>query len=115
MILTEKDVSRFWSGVEILGSDDCWFWIRSAWEGYGCFRLHGSLEKAHRVAWFLVNGLIPELFEGQRALICHKCDTPSCCNPNHLFLGNDKINSQDAKIKGHKSFFELGVEERAVL
>jgi hypothetical protein len=49
---------------------------------------------AHRVAWELVNGPIPDgLFA------CHKCDNPPCCNPGHLFLGTPLDNVQDMIAK----------------
>ena len=32
-------------------------------------------------------------------LVCHRCDTPLCCNPHHLFLGTDKDNAVDRENK----------------
>lgn len=105
MFLFDSDIERFWNGVFIRGEDECWEWLRSCNNrGYGLFRLNGRTEKAHRVSWVLQNGLISELFEGMPACILHKCDNPPCCNPNHLFLGNRKINQKDSAIKGRQCF-----------
>jgi hypothetical protein len=50
---------------------------------------------AHRLAWALVNGPIPK-----GHYICHRCDTPGCINPTHLFLGTPADNTHDAIAKG---------------
>lgn len=102
MILTQKDVSRFWAGVSVLGLEECWPWLRcrESRMGYGRFYLNRKMEYSHRVVWFLTNCPIPELFEGLPACICHICDNPPCCNLAHLFLGNQLINNQDCAIKG---------------
>jgi hypothetical protein len=50
---------------------------------------------AHRLAWSLVHGPIPK-----GHYICHRCDTPSCINPSHLFLGTPMDNTMDAIAKG---------------
>jgi HNH endonuclease len=49
----------------------------------------------HRLAWELANGPIPE---GMHVL--HRCDTPACCNPDHLFLGTQTDNMADKTRKG---------------
>ena len=63
-------------------------------KSYGHLRIGGKLVKAHRYAWSVVNGEIPE-----GGLILHRCDNPPCVNADHLFLGNhtDNVNDMDAK------------------
>jgi hypothetical protein len=74
----------------------CWLWIAAVdWQGYRVIGDGYKTRGAHRVAWLLFRGEIPE---GMR--VCHKCDTPLCVNPGHLFLGTQKDNMQDAHKKG---------------
>ncbi|MGH7024521.1 MAG: HNH endonuclease signature motif containing protein [Caulobacteraceae bacterium] len=54
---------------------------------------------AHRLAWELANGPIPD-----GLLILHKCDNPVCCNPDHLFLGTAADNHADCAAKGRAAF-----------
>ena len=49
----------------------------------------------HRLAYEQVNGPIPE-----GHVICHRCDTPNCVNPSHLFAGTQKDNLRDMFAKG---------------
>ncbi len=91
------------SSIEI-SDNGCWIWIKSKHkQGYGNFPYKSKVYLAHRISWTLFKGQIPN-----GLLVCHNCpkgDNPSCCNPDHLFLGNDKINSLDALSKGRlKSF-----------
>lgn len=73
----------------------CWLWCGSRFStGYGLIS-YDRLWKAHRLVWTLVNGEIPPNIQ-----VCHKCDTPPCINPNHLFLGTAKQNQQDKAAKG---------------
>lgn len=104
MVLDKVDIERFWANVNIRGEGECWNWKRSCnVKGYGQFQLNRGMVRTHRVAWFLVNGSIPTLFEGLPTFICHTCDNRRCCNPNHLFLGNNKINQKDFSVKGRQA------------
>lgn len=88
---------RFWSKVDRSLSDGCWPWtasVRRKDEGYGAFWLDGRHRPAHRVAWELTFGQIPE-----GLVVCHRCDNPPCCNPEHLFLGTPLENNDDKVAK----------------
>jgi hypothetical protein len=101
--------SRFWGKVDIQHIDKCWNWkgyINS--DGYGNFSVDGKRRwHAHRVAYILTFGDVPEGIK-----VCHKCDNPSCANPNHLFLGTQKDNVQDAVRKGRMGTRKLTKEEK---
>lgn len=100
----------FWEYVCRRGPDECWFWKGcKSQNGYGSFRFKGRMMSAHRVSWILTNGFISRLFEGLPAMILHQCDNPSCVNPDHLFLGNNKINQKDCVKKGrHRTLNQIG-------
>ena len=96
---------RFW--IKVHKSDGCWLWTACVNNmGYGEFRISkGSqgLEYAHRFSWTLHNGPIPD---GMKVL--HKCDTPRCVRPDHLFLGSQKDNIHDCIGKGRNPVLTVG-------
>lgn len=84
----------------------CWLWLGATLgKGYGQMQLGRSADKqerlAHRVAWRLFKGPIPEGLD-----VLHHCDVPSCVNPDHLFLGTDFDNMKDMRDKGRDRFEE---------
>lgn len=85
---------RFWS--KVLKTDTCWIWTgeRSKF-GHGRFLYNSVRVSAHRFAYETFVGPIPS-----GLLVCHKCDVPSCVNPDHLFTGTQKDNIQDCVKKG---------------
>jgi hypothetical protein len=95
-LISEKQEQAFWRYVKKAGPDDCWPWkgSRDAF-GYGLVCFAGKRYHVSRVLWRLVTGTDP----GQRQ-VCHECDNPPCCNPNHLFLGDHGDNAADKAIKG---------------
>lgn len=86
---------RFWEKVN--RTDGCWLWTAGVFQSglpYGQFQMDGRPHVAHRVSWVWANGPIPE---GQYVL--HRCDTPRCVRPDHLFLGSLLDNNRDMIAK----------------
>lgn len=82
----------------------CWIWngVRSR-DRYGKIKVQGKFIQAHRQSWSERYGPIPD---GHH--MCHRCDTPACVNPDHLFPGTDKQNSQDALRKNRLNRWSEG-------
>ncbi len=74
----------------------CWLWMAYVTPaGYGKFGVKNTVMLANRASWEIYRGKIPDgLF------VLHKCDTPACVNPNHLFLGTQNDNMRDKYLKG---------------
>lgn len=91
----------FWDKVDkgLAGDDTCWPWLGCTTRGYGRFNApYISDTRAHRIAWLMANG--KEIPSGM--FVCHTCDNPSCCNPDHLFLGTHQENMDDKVSKGRQ-------------
>lgn len=100
MLLSEKDVRRFWSKVDRKGDRECWPWKAKAAldSGYGLMNIWVEPGKrrnvvASRISCFLAHGSPPHA----SAKSLHSCDNPTCCNPSHLRWGTQLDNVADAK------------------
>ena len=91
---------RFWSKVN--KTDYCWNWrAGKSSTGYGYFNVDATMKSVHRLSYLFAHGEIPD-----GTWVLHKCDNPPCVNPNHLFLGDVKINHTDMVTKGRSTFGE---------
>lgn len=80
----------------------CWLWLRGkSQKGYGKLTIANKTVLAHRFAYARVHGPVPP-----DVLICHRCDTPACVNPAHLWPGTKSSNRLDALDKGRVPFGE---------
>ncbi len=104
----ESDLKRFWDKVE--KTDSCWIWkAHKLKKGYGHFHFIDKDVLAHRFSYELHKGKIPEgLF------VCHSCDSPSCVNPDHLWLGTNKENRDDAECKGRAKYFGFTIPKKGI-
>ena len=76
----------------------CWIWMDAKRGGYGRFRVGDSKVTASRYSYELYVGPIPEGMD-----ILHRCDNPSCVNPDHLLPGTHDENMLDMVEKGRNS------------
>jgi len=78
----------------------CWLWTAARrGAGYGGFRDRGRIRRAHRVSYEIYNNV--NVSSGIQVL--HKCDTPLCVNPDHIFLGTHADNMKDMALKGRSN------------
>lgn len=103
--MSEEQIARFWSKVDIQGPEDCWSWIAcKGGKGYAQFKFNGKYHRASRIAYELTYGPIPE------GLCClHHCDNIECINPGHMFLGTHKDTMNDMTLKGRR-YITLGID-----
>jgi hypothetical protein len=79
----------------------CWFWVGGVCPGgYACLRVGSRTDgsrrgaRGHVLSFEHYHGPVPTGME-----VCHRCDQPSCVNPDHLFAASHRDNMRDAARK----------------
>lgn len=94
---------RLLSKAKFDNQTGCLVWQKTTRDGYGLIWYRGKAVSAHRLAWLLSYGEIPA---GMQVL--HKCDNRACIRLDHLFLGTQRDNVQDAISKDRYNASEYG-------
>lgn len=77
----------------------CWLWTGPCLKGYGVIKANGAYQTTATRAFYALHfGPIPD-----GLLVCHKCDTPACVNPEHLFVAPHQANMDDMVQKGRSA------------
>lgn len=98
MNITDAVRARFFAKVAARDKGGCEVWLAHLnADGYGQFWIDGSMQRAHRVAWVIANGAIPEGLQ-----VLHRCDIRRCVNPEHVFLGTHSTNVRDMVDKNRQ-------------
>lgn len=85
----------------------CWNWTGpKISKGYGRISFQNEHLIAHRLVYILLKGEIPKGMN-----LCHTCDNPECCNPDHMFIGTQKDNMIDCLKKNRSASAKLKYEE----
>jgi hypothetical protein len=107
MMITEKQINRFWSYVD--KSDNCWtFTNYKDRDGYGIFYA-GKHWRAHRFSALIAGK------DMTKPYVLHKCHTPSCVRPDHLDTGTQKDNMDDMIISNRQNLGHGGRKKIPVI
>lgn len=87
-------MDRFTAKIWRSRGSDCWVWVGAYSGSYGGFRVGDRVVGAHRFAYELWVGPIPE-----GLLVIHDCDDSRCVNPAHLRVGTHRDNMADRRLR----------------
>jgi hypothetical protein len=95
-VKTTEELKKHLLSHRIVNENGCWIWTMTRNNcGYG------KVQHNHKIVY--VHILSFKLFSNNYDVnlqVLHKCDTPPCFNPEHLYQGTQKENIQDAMVRG---------------
>ena len=96
---------RFWAKVDKDGAGGCWLWTGTTrGKGYGFFTINGRMVSAHRLAYRMAHGDIPN-----EMALDHICHVHNCVNPAHLRPATNTENGYNRGCNGNNSSGFKGV------
>lgn len=95
----------FWSKVVRAEENECLEWVGAKTHGYGILNRSGRSKRAHRVAYELLVGKIPD-----GLVLDHLCRNTGCVNPDHLEPVTQQVNC----LRGNARFNGRHIRERTV-
>jgi hypothetical protein len=102
---------KLWSYIDRRGENECWNYTKGLdRDGYGHFYFDGKTYRAHRAVYKVSKGPIPKGY-----YVCHTCDNPTCCNPEHLIIGTPKENMRQMAERGRSKKPSLTSKDRLVI
>lgn len=104
--LSSRVIGKFLQHCMRGSEDECWIWVGPMHKvsGYGVFEVYNIEYKAHRVSFYYFNKRTTE----SEFDILHTCDNRRCCNPKHLYEGDNADNNRDRACRNPESFIKLG-------
>jgi hypothetical protein len=101
MEFSQKDIDRFWSYIDKKDDDECWDWNgRLDRDGYGGqIKISKKRFRPLRISLFLHTKNLQN-FINKKVLACHTCHNRKCCNPKHLYWGDNFTNARDKNTDG---------------
>lgn len=113
MIMPKTLQERFEEKVELIPFSTCHWWVGRLDEGYASFKIKNRKERAHKTAYKIYKGCVPE-----GSFVRRTCNNPLCVNPGHLFLISQTENSRymnDIKRKNNSKSLKERFEEKVEL
>ena len=93
----QSNFDSHWVADPVTG---CWNWTGAVTKAYGCLKVFGKTQKAHRFSYERVHGPIPKSMH-----VLHNCDNGLCVNPDHLRLGTHADNMRDRSLRTYRNPF----------
>lgn len=95
-VSTKTVAERLLDNSRVVTATGCRVWVKFVRpSGYGYIKVRGKHFGVHRIAWELAN----EQAVPDGLCVCHRCDVPTCINPEHLFVATQAQNNNDRHAK----------------